>query len=46
MTGALTLVADHGDAVSALPFVLPAFLIVGALLVLRVIERRRDTPHE
>lgn len=47
MSNALPLVADHGELVSALPFVLPAFLIVGALLALRAIERRRDTSsHE
>lgn len=44
MTGALTLVAEHGDAVSAIPFVMPAFLIVGAIFAMRMIERRRDTP--
>lgn len=44
MTGALTLIADHGDAVSAIPFVMPAFLIVGAIFAMRMIERRRDTP--
>ena len=42
MTGAVTLLADHGELVSALPFVMPALLIVGALLVMRVVERRRD----
>jgi len=47
MTGAVTLVADHGELVSAIPFVMPALLIVGALLVMRTIERRRDTSsHE
>jgi len=47
VSGALTVVADHGDAVSAIPFVLPAFLIVGAIFAMRVIERRRDNPpHE
>ena len=46
MSGTLTVLADHGDAVSAIPFVLPAFLIVGAIFVMRAIERRRDTPGE
>ncbi|MDQ3758808.1 MAG: hypothetical protein M3331_02540 [Actinomycetota bacterium] len=47
MTGATTLLADHGELVSAIPFVMPALLIVGALLAMRAIERRRDTsPHE
>ena len=42
MTLALFLpVADHGDIVSAIPFFLPALLIVGGLLVMRAIERRR-----
>lgn len=35
-------VADHGDLLAALPFFLPAFLIVGGILALRAIERRRD----
>jgi hypothetical protein len=35
-------VADHGDLVAALPFFLPAFLIVGAILGMRVMERRRQ----
>ena len=43
----LTLLADHGELVSAIPFVMPAFLIIGALFAMRAIERRRDTPpHE
>ncbi len=43
MTTALFLpVADHGDIVSALPFFMPALLIVGGLLVVRAIERRRQ----
>ena len=46
MTGALTLLADHGDAISALPFVMPAFLIVGAILAMRAVERRRNTHDE
>jgi hypothetical protein len=33
--------ADHGDIISTLPFVLPALLIVGGLLVMRGLERRR-----
>jgi hypothetical protein len=36
-------VADHGDLVAALPFFLPAFLIVGGILAMRAIERRRDS---
>jgi hypothetical protein len=39
-------VADHGDLVSALPFFLPAFLIVGGILAMRAIERRRNHSHE
>lgn len=35
-------VADHGDLIAALPFFLPAFLIVGGILAMRAIERRRD----
>ena len=46
MTGALTVLADHGDAVSTILFVVPAFLIVGVLLAMRFIERRRDTHNE
>jgi len=34
--------ADHGDLITALPFFLPAFLIVGAILALRAAERRRQ----
>ena len=42
MTPALFLpVADHGDIVSTLPFVLPALLIVGGLIAMRLVERRR-----
>jgi hypothetical protein len=43
---AAILVADHGELVSAIPFVLPAFLVVGVLLVMRVTERRRNTHSE
>jgi hypothetical protein len=43
---AAILVADHGELVSAIPFVLPAFLVVGVLLVMRVAERRRNTHPE
>jgi hypothetical protein len=43
---AYLVLADHGELVAALPFVMPAFLIVGALLVMRFVERRRDTPAE
>jgi hypothetical protein len=39
-------VADHGDLAAALPFFLPAFLIVGGILAMRAIERRRDDSHE
>jgi hypothetical protein len=39
-------VADHGDLVAALPFFLPAFLIVGGILAMRAIERKRDDSHE
>lgn len=34
--------ADHGDVVAALPFFLPVLLIVGGLLVMRAMERKRD----
>jgi len=46
MTASLSLsvpLADHGDIISSLPFVLPVLLIVGGILVLRAIERKRDT---
>jgi len=46
VTGAITVLADHGELVSALPFVMPAFLVVGVLLVMRVVERRRNTEPE
>ena len=46
MTGAITIFADHGELVSALPFVVPAFLVVGVLLVMRIVERRRNTHPE
>lgn len=39
-------IADHGDMVSALPFFLPALLIVGGLLVMRALERRRHDAGE
>lgn len=38
--------ADHGDLVAALPFVLPAVLIVGGLLLMRAIERRRHDSND
>ena len=43
MSAGVTLVADHGELVSAIPFVMPAFLVVGVLLAMRVVERRRNT---
>jgi hypothetical protein len=46
MTGAITVIADHGELVSAIPFVLPAFLVIGVLLVMRAAERRRNTRPE
>ena len=39
-------IADHGDLVSALPFFLPAFLIVGVILAMRAAERRRHDDAE
>ena len=38
--------ADHGDIVSTLPFFLPAILIVGGLLAMRIAERRRHDSRE
>ncbi|MEJ7875260.1 MAG: hypothetical protein WKF62_01260 [Solirubrobacterales bacterium] len=39
--------ADHGELVTAIPFVLPAILLVGVLCAMRAVERRRDTSsHE
>ena len=46
MSPGLTLLADHGELLSAIPFVMPALLIVGALLAVRVVERRRNTEGE
>ena len=43
---AAIVMADHGELVSAIPFVLPAFLVVGVLLVMRATERRRDNHPE
>jgi hypothetical protein len=44
---ALLPVADHGDIVSALPFFLPAFLIVGGILAMRIVERgRHHSDHD
>ena len=43
MTAMLTILADHGELISAIPFVLPAFLVVGVLLVMRAAERKRNT---
>jgi hypothetical protein len=43
MSVAPVLLADHGELVTAIPFVLPAFLVVGAIFALRAIEKRRDT---
>jgi hypothetical protein len=39
MSAALLPLADHGNAVSALPFVVPMFLIVGGLLFLVLRDR-------
>jgi len=44
MTSVTVLVADHGELVTAIPFVMPAVLIIGAVFAMRAIERRRDTP--
>jgi len=38
--------ADHGDLVASLPFVLPAFLVVGVVLAMRAIERNREDHGE
>ena len=46
MSGAITVLADHGELVSAIPFVMPAFLVVGVLLVMKFAERRRNTHAE
>jgi len=52
MSGSLDLlalflpIADHGDLVAALPFFLPAFLIVGVIFAMRGIERRRDDSND
>ncbi len=43
MSAGFTLLADHGELVTAIPFVMPAILLVGALLVMRAVERRRNT---
>jgi hypothetical protein len=45
VTATLTLLAHHA-LITAIPFVMPAFLLVGALLVMRVVERRRNTHPE
>jgi len=43
----MTLLADHGEQVTAIPFVMPALLLAGVLFAMRAVERRRDTPpHE
>ena len=39
-------VADHGDLLATLPFSLPALLIVGGILALRAVERKRDDSPE
>ena len=47
MTGVLLPLADHGNVVSALPFVLPMFVIVIGLVVMVVRDRlgRDDAPE-
>jgi hypothetical protein len=45
VTDVVTLLAHHA-LITAIPFVLPAFLVVGAVFVLKAIERRRDTHPE
>jgi hypothetical protein len=45
VTGADILLAHHA-LVTAIPFVMPAFLVVGAIFVLRAIERKRNTHPE
>ena len=39
---ALSLPVAHHPLVSTLPFFAPALLIVGGLLVMRAVERRRE----
>lgn len=43
MTAALTMLAGQGELVAAIPFVVPAFLVIGVLLLMRAAERRRNT---
>ena len=35
-------IADHGDLVTVIPFFLPVLLIVGGIVALRALERRRN----
>lgn len=37
------LLADHGELITAIPFVMPAVLLVGVLLAIRIVERRRHS---
>jgi hypothetical protein len=46
VSGAITVLADHGELVSAIPFVMPALLVVVVLLVMRFAERKRNTHAE
>jgi hypothetical protein len=46
VSSSITVLADHGELVSAIPFVVPAFLVVGVLLVMKFAERRRNTHAE
>ncbi len=45
MIGVIDLLAHH-PLVTAVPFVMPAFLVVGAVFVLKAVERRRNTHPE
>jgi hypothetical protein len=40
----VVLLADHGDLVTVVPFVVPALLVVGVVGWMRLAERRRDDP--
>lgn len=42
MTLGALLLAHAGHFIAAVPFVMPAFLVVGTVIAMRIVERKRD----
>lgn len=47
MTVGLTLIVAHaGHFLAAVPVVMPAFLVVGTVAAMRIVENRRENPSD